>query len=285
MLPNKEVSKPNRLRSSESETAACADEPEASAVSAMPEDDASAATVRGELDDFIEADGEIEPAVADSEEEDLLILSPLSDEFDEKVAEAQEQLLHLRHQQEQLEKQKAELEELKRKREKFLRGRVEATDRLTKATTMLEREMFEAQKRLGQFAHARDAFARHLKNLEQINPETWAREETRSELTRALAAIQDARDEYTTEMARIGAIIDVGAEEPPLAPLPVEVRGENSKVPAESRSSDAPAPDSAAALAPVEVRDFMYWLKSGFAFTLPLIVFGIFALFLVLAVF
>lgn len=251
----------------------------------MPEDDASAATVLGELDDFIEADGEIEPAVADSEEEDLLILSPLSDEFDEKVAEAQEQLLHLRHQQEQLEKQKAELEELKRKREKFLRGRVEATDRLTKATTMLEREMFEAQKRLGQFAHARDAFARHLKNLEQINPETWAREETRSELTRALAAIQDARDEYTTEMARIGAIIDVGAEEPQLAPLPVEVCGEKLKVPAESRTSAAPAPGSAAALAPVEVRDFMYWLKSGFAFTLPLIVFGIFALFLVLAVF
>ena len=72
---------------------------------------------------FIEVDEEIEPAETVGEDDELLILSPLSDDFDEEVQEAQEQLLHLRHQQEQLEKQKAELQELKRKREKFLRGR------------------------------------------------------------------------------------------------------------------------------------------------------------------
>ena len=110
-----------------------------------------------EQNDFIESDGEIEPAVESPEDDELLILSPLTDEFDEKVAEAQEQLLHLRHQQEQLEKQKAELEEMKRKREKFLRGRAEATDRLTKAATMLEGEMFESQQRLEQLGRCRGA--------------------------------------------------------------------------------------------------------------------------------
>ena len=236
---------------------------------------------------FIEPDGEIEPAVKDSEEDELLILSPLTDEFDEKVAEAQEQLLHLRHQQEQLEKQKAELEDLKRKREKFIRGRAEATDRLTKATTMLEREMFEGQKRLEQFAHAREAMERHLEALEDIKPEEWDREDMRSQLSRALAAIQDAREEYTTEMARVGALIEKPNQEPPapVAPLPVEVAVEaDAEPPADTLpvSSAATAP---AAVPATEPHDFMYWLKSGFAFTMPLLVFGIFALVLLLLIF
>ena len=235
-------------------------------------------------DSFIEPDGEIEPAVETSEEDELLILSPLSDEFDEKVAEAQEQLLHLRHQQEQLEKQKAQLEELKRKRQKFLRGRAEATERLTKAASMLEREMFEAQKRLEQFSHARDSFERHVENLEKIKPEEWTREEMGSELSHALGAIEDAREDYTSEMARIGALIELSSAEAPAAPLPVEVAAEAEEVP-EQEQVYAPAVPAANAAAPVEVRDFMYWLKSGFAFTLPLLIFGIFALFLVLAIF
>lgn len=245
-----------------------------------------AVDIEADVEDFIEPDGEIEPAVLNAEDDELLILSPLSDEFDEKVAEAQEQLLHLRHQQEQLEKQKADLEELKRKREKFLRGRAEATDRLTKASMMLEREMFEAQKRLGQFGHARDTFARHLKHLEEINPDSWTREETRNELSRALSAIQDARDEYTTEMARVGAIVDLSPLEAKPVPMPVEVRAETGateKIGAASVNPIAAALPQAAPL--LEVRDFMYWLKSGFAFTLPLLIFGIFALFLVLVVF
>ena len=247
----------------------------------------AAATLVRDEDEFVALDGEIEPAVEISEEDELLILSPLSDEFDEKVAEAQEQLLHLRHQQEQLEKQKAQLEELKRKREKFLRGRAEATDRLTKATTMLEREMFDAQKRLEQFGHARDAFDRHLATLEAINPDEWTRDEMRPELSQALAAIQDARDEYTSEMARIGAIVDVSAQDGSVAPLPVEVAAED---PVDQKSAVAARGNGAVAVpaagsAPAEVRDFIYWLKSGFAFTLPLLIFGIFALFLVLVVF
>ena len=278
MLPNTEVSK--------SKSGRCASDGRVEVDLATGADEAggfeaAAPGVEAEADDFIEPDGEIEPAVLSPEDDDLLILSPLSDEFDEKVAEAQEQLLHLRHQQEQLEKQKAELEELKRKREKFLRGRAEATDRLTKASAMFEREMFEAQKRLGQFRHAREAFERHLKNLEEINPDNWAREEMRSELSRALAAIQDARDEYTTEMARIGAIADLSSLEAKPVPMPVEVRSEKGKQAAVNPSAATLTPAAPA----TELRDFMYWLKSGFAFTLPLLVFGIFALFLVLVVF
>ena len=176
-----------------------------------------------------------------------------------------------------------ELEELKRKREKFVRGRAEATDRLTKATTMLEREMFEAKKRLEQLAHAREAFERHLEILDEIKPDDWERDEMRSELSRALAAIQDAREEYTTEMARVGALIETPGPESQTAPLPVEVAAESEAQEAAPDSTAAPV--AAVPVPTAEVRDFVYWLKSGFAFTLPLLIFGIFALCLVLMIF
>ncbi|MFT5106590.1 MAG: chromosome segregation ATPase [Pseudoalteromonas tetraodonis] len=265
-MPETDVSKSNRLHSEEIDEHQLLNE---------------------EDDSFMEPDGEIEPAEDVSEDDELLILSPLTDEFDEKVAEAQEQLLHLRHQQEQLEKQKAELEELKRKREKFVRGRAEATDRLTKATTMLEREMFESKKRLEQLGHAHVAFERHLEILDRINPEDWVREEMRSELSRALAAIQDAREEYTTEMARVGVTSEVVKPEVPVAPLPIEMAAEQDLESGDGASGEADRKLVAANVpaAGAEVRDFMYWLKSGFAFTLPLLVFGIFALVLVLMIF
>ena len=240
--------------------------------------------------DFIEPDGEIEPAV-DSDDDELVILSPLSDEFDEKVQEAQEQLLHLRHQQELLEKQKAELEELKRKREKFVRGRAEATERLTKATSMLEREIFESQKRLEQFGATRDAFERHLEILDSIDPEDWSRDEMRNELSRALGAIDDAREEYTSEMARVSTMIGKSAPvQIAIAPEPIEVLAdedgdEKNPIAAVAAAQAEKENADATALTPREGRDFIYWLKCGFAFTLPLLVFGIFALILVLMLF
>lgn len=285
MVPNTDLSKSTRLKP-DLEDEISDERPLDDELKDKLELEADEETDEDEDFSFIEPDGEIEPAVKSSEEDELMILSPLTDEFDEKVAEAQEQLLHLRHQQEQLEKQKAELEELKRKREKFVRGRAEATDRLTKATTLLEREMFEGQKRLEQFAHAREAFERHQEILDAINPEEWARDEMRSQLSRALAAIQDAREEYTTEMARVSAMIEMPSSEPQTAPLPVEVAAESeTEEAAPAAAATTAVPVAAAAVPTAEVRDFIYWLKSGFAFTLPLLIFGIFALFLVLVIF
>ena len=112
-------------------------------------------------------------------------------------------------------------------------------------------------------------------------------EDMRSQLSRALAAIQDVREEYTTEMARLGALIEKPNQEPaaPVAPLPVEVAVEaDAEPPADTLpvSSAATAP---AAVPATQPHDFMYWLKSGFAFTMPLLVFGIFALVLLLLIF
>src|SRR5947208_14430736 len=87
-----------------------------------------------------------------------------------QVQKAQEQLLQLRRQQEQIEKQKRELEELSRSQEELERGRAEMTDKLTRSLVVLEREAYNAQKRLEQIRSTRDSFGPHLELIEAIDP-------------------------------------------------------------------------------------------------------------------
>src|SRR6202043_4203299 len=98
--------------------------------------------------------------------EQMLELSPeeplSSEHLDSQVKKAQDQLLHLKRQQEQIEKQKRELEELSRKQEELERGRVDMTDKLTRSLVVLEREAYDAQKRLEQLRAMRESFGQHL---------------------------------------------------------------------------------------------------------------------------
>src|SRR4030081_2065572 len=75
-------------------------------------------------------------------------LSP--EHLDSQVQKAQEQLLQLNRQQEQIEKQKRELEELSRKQEELDDSLADMTDKLTRSLVVLEREAYDAQKRLEQ---------------------------------------------------------------------------------------------------------------------------------------
>src|SRR5437660_9722529 len=93
--------------------------------------------------------------------------------LDSQVQKAQEQLLQLRRQQEQLEKQKRELEELSRRQEELEHGRAEMTDKLARALVVLEREAYNAQKRLEQLRATRESFGQHLELIEAIDPKSW----------------------------------------------------------------------------------------------------------------
>src|SRR5712691_2145875 len=121
--------------------------------------------------------------------EQMLELSqeePLSSEhLDSQVKKAQDQLLHLKRQQEQIEKQKRELEELSRKQEELERGRVDMTDKLTRSLVVLEREAYDAQKRLEQLRAMRESFGQHLELIEAIDPKSWNPADLHKELRRA----------------------------------------------------------------------------------------------------
>src|SRR4051794_38704216 len=128
--------------------------------------------------------------------------------LDTQVQKAQEQLLHLKRQQEQIEKQKRELEELSRRQEELDRGRAEMTDKLTRSLVVLEREAYDAQKKMEQLRATRESFAQHLEVLEAIDPRTWNPADLNKELSRALSTVDDARTEYNQQRSRLQATAD-----------------------------------------------------------------------------
>jgi septal ring factor EnvC (AmiA/AmiB activator) len=186
---------------------------------------------------------ETEPVLNLNEDESV-------EHLDDQVQRAQEQLLQLKRQQDQIEKQKRELEELSRRQEQFQQGKAEMIDVFTRALVVLERQIYDAQKRVEQLRSINESFIQHLSAIESINPKSWENSDINKELNRALSAVDDARTEYT----RSRAVISAETNE--------EVLGAASSG-GGSSYGEAPA------------QDFMYWLKSGFAFTLPLLVLGL----------
>ena len=192
----------------------------------------------------------IEQMLELSEEETL---SP--EHLDSQVQKAQEQLLQLKRQQDQIEKQKRELEELSRKQEELERGRAEMSDKLTRSLVVLEREAYDAQKRLEQLRSMRESFGQHLELIEGIDPKTWNPADLHKELSRALSTVEGARIEFTQQRSRLQATDNTGGE--------VE----------EALADVEPVFSSGG-------RSMLQWFKIGLAFSLPLIIFGFVALFL-----
>lgn len=194
----------------------------------------------------------IEQMLELSEEESLS-----SEHLDSQVQKAQEQLLQLKRQQDQIEKQKRELEELSRKQEELERGRAEISDKLTRSLVVLEREAYDAQKRLEQLRAMRESFGQHLELIEAIDPKTWNPADLHKELSRALSAVESARVEFSQQRSRLQATGDTEGGEA-LPEIASDFSGGGGRP------------------------SLWQWMKIGFAFSLPLIVFGFIALFLFL---
>jgi DNA repair exonuclease SbcCD ATPase subunit len=189
----------------------------------------------------------------DRHDEQFLDLPPeeeatAGERIDSQVQKAQEQLLQLKRQQEMIERQKRELEELSRRQEQLQNGKSDMVEKFTRALVVVERESYDAQKRVEQLHAIRESFNQHLDVLESINPKAWEGLDLNKELSKALSAVDDARTEYTRSLPKISPESD--AERDPVAAT------------AGYQLDDAHDPS----------RDFAYWLKAGAAFTLPLIV-------------
>jgi chromosome segregation ATPase len=188
------------------------------------------------------------------ENDELLDLeqTPSAEELQSQVKRAQSELLQLRQRQDQIEKEKQRLEELTRRQEDLERGRNEIADKLSRSIILVQRETEEAQRRLEQLNTIQDSFAEHLRNLEEIDPKAWNGRDLPRELTRALGTVDEARSAYARSHAKIAPVAD------PESGMPV---------------------DSGAMFADSLDQGFAYWLRSGLAFTLPLVVLGAIALF------
>ena len=139
------------------------------------------------------------------------------------------------------------MEELKKRQDELEAGRTEMTDKLTRSLVTVQREAEEAQKRLEQLNSIHNSFTQHLRYIEAINPKSWGAVDLPKELSKALSAVEDARVDYIKAQARIAV-----ETSPEVAATPDLVRARSNRITAFS-----------------EERGFGYWLKSGFAFTLP----------------
>ncbi len=176
--------------------------------------------------------------------------------LDAKVQQAHEQLLSLKRQQDHIEKQKRELEELSRRQEQLNQGRAEMIEKFTRSMVVLERETYDAERRVEQLKAVHESFRQHLSYIESINPKSWDAEDINKELNKALSAVDDARAEYSRSRAVLNA-------EAPQEVLDQPAEG-GLQLPYDTQPQ----------------HDFTYWLKSGLAFTLPLLLIGLAVVFL-----
>ncbi len=183
--------------------------------------------------------------------------------LDNQVQKAQEQLISLKRQQEQIERQKRELEELSRRQEQLQVGRQEMVDKLTRAIVVLERETYEAQKRVEVLQGIAESFNSHVGQLEEINPKAWEGLDINKELNKALSAVDYARAEYAKSIPKISPETSNEGGDPVAATAGFQLDYSGAHEP----------------------KDFTYWLKAGFAFTLPLLGLGIILIVVLVAVF
>ena len=166
-----------------------------------------------------------------------------SGELGDKVQQVRAELESLKQKQEEIEREKARLEELKRRQDSLEQGRTEMLDKLTRALVVVQREIEESQKRVEQMHTIYNSFTQHLHQIDSINSRGWMPQDLPRELSKAISSVEDARSEYIKAQAK----------------LSVDTSGEVS----------LPMQDMDYQLAEEE-RGFIYWLKSGFAFTLPI---------------
>ncbi|MEP4076395.1 hypothetical protein [Haloferula sp.] len=118
------------------------------------------------------------------------------EDVDGKLRLAQNQLEELQAQREELERIKVETEGLNTRKRELIGSQVEMSERLSSATTLIDRELFEMKQELDDLEQCRSCFAGHLAKIEKINPESWTREQLPERLDRALAIVEHAEDEY-----------------------------------------------------------------------------------------
>ncbi|MGH8046672.1 MAG: hypothetical protein ACREKL_05465 [Chthoniobacterales bacterium] len=173
---------------------------------------------------------------------------PTSEELQSQVQKAQDELADLKRRSEQIERDKQRLEELSRRQDELERGKAEMLDKFTRSMVVIQRETQDAEKRLDQLNEIHESFTAHLRALEAINPKAWVGLDLSKELSKALSTVDDARSDFNRAQPKLGA---EAADEPRAI-----VEG------AEYEEYYAGE------------KGFFYWLKSGFAFTLPVQVIG-----------
>ena len=123
-----------------------------------------------------------------------------------ELQQRQQELINLQRQQQELEQRKRQLEELNTRRMELIEGQREIRDRLLRAVVILERAEGQGRKEVEQMHETRQVFSEQLSEINDINPSEWAATDIESELSKALAKVDQAQAIYTQSRAKLDAL-------------------------------------------------------------------------------
>jgi hypothetical protein len=162
-------------------------------------------------------------------------------------AETAKELEASRRRMEELERSRRVMEEETKQLDRFEQSRKEVSERLDQTLVMLEKHEMQAIRLTELYAGTKMRFKELQEEIRAIKDTEWNDDQIREEVNRALVVIDDARKEYGKAMARLEAA-EGGA----------------------SAGSAALGGEAGPVALASEPRDFLYWVKTGFAFFLPL---------------
>jgi hypothetical protein len=163
-------------------------------------------------------------------------------------AESAKVLEALRRRTEEVDRERRMLDEETRQVDRFEQSRRDILEKLDQTLVMLEKHEMQAIRLTELYAGTKHRFQTLQQEVKAIQDSQWDEPRIREEVNRALVVIDDAKKEYGKAMARLEA---------------AETGGSGGEM-AVSMAAGAP---------PAEVRDFPDWVRTGFAFFLPLMAF------------
>ena len=175
-----------------------------------------------------------------------------SDSFSEEVASAQFQLDELRQRQQAIEQRKEELERLHRKQSCFNAERESIISDLSHSLEIIDQDTADAEQLISHYSQARQRFLQSLELISNLRDHEWERDQLNQELDKAEETISQVKQGYHQDTSELAQLIN-GFKSIHTASLKP---GGKSHLQENGHS-------------------FVYWLRSGLAFSLPIITFAL----------
>lgn len=178
-------------------------------------------------------------------------LTRQKDQIVNRVADTAEEIERLKMRQDELEHEKSSLEELNRKQDEYASSKKDIIENLSRNIILMEKDEVRANRMMELLSASRSRFRDMLGEIRDISEEGWTEDGFEEELDKALALLESSRMEYSKSIAKVDAESwqKGGDGQAQLATLDEASRGS------------------------IVNKGFLFWIKVGFAVSLPMVLF------------
>lgn len=199
--------------------------------------------------DFIDNDLASDSGLNSTLETPAARLTRQKEQITNKVADTAEEIERLKMRQDELEHEKTSLEELNRKQDEYASSKKDIIENLSRNIILMEKDEVRANRMVELLAASRSRFRDMLGEIRDISEENWGEEDFEEELDKALALIESSRMEFSKAIAKVDA--------------------ESWQKGGDGQAKLATLDD--AGRRSLANKGFFFWLKIGFAVSIPII--------------